>query len=88
MITDWLVSALRAHTQSCSRVAAQGRFSSDRVGTRLDVEGAGREVRGDFAFLVGISRSEDVLVCQSDVAEEGELLSRRINISSVRRRDV
>ena len=41
-------------------------------------EDTAREVRGDFACLVGISRLEDVIVYQSVVAEEGVLLSRRI----------
>ena len=41
-------------------------------------EDAGREARDDFVRLAGIRRSEDVIVYQSVVAKEGELLWRRI----------
>ena len=37
-------------------------------------EDAGREARDSFVCLAGIRRSEDVLVYQSVIAEEGELL--------------
>jgi len=49
-------------------------------------EDTGRKARDDFGCLVGISRSEDVVVYQSVVAEEGELLLRhtRGTSSSVR----
>lgn len=41
-------------------------------------EDAGREARDNFVCLAGIRRSEDVIVYQSVVAEEGELLWRSI----------
>ena len=41
-------------------------------------EDAGREARDNFVRLAGIRRSEDVIVYQSVVAKEGELLWRRI----------
>ena len=40
---------------------------------------------GDFVCLVGISRLEDVIACQSVVAEEGGTV---VETQSVRRRDV
>ncbi len=39
-------------------------------------EDAGREARDDFVCLAGVCRSEDVVVYQSVIAEEGELLWR------------
>jgi hypothetical protein len=47
---------------------------------------AGRKARDDFGCLMGISRSEDVIVYQSVVAKEGELLLRHIReiISEIR----
>ena len=53
-------------------------------------EDAGRETRGDFVCLVGISRSEGAIVYQGVVSEEGESLSRRIRdiISEITRNDV
>ncbi len=41
-------------------------------------EDAGREARDDFVCLAGVCRSEDVIVYQSVVAEEGELSRRSI----------
>ena len=41
-------------------------------------ENAGREARDNFVRLAGIRRSEDVIVYQTVVAEEGEPLWRRI----------
>jgi len=41
-------------------------------------EDASREARDDFVCLVGIGRSEDVIVYQSVVTEERELLLRHI----------
>ena len=41
-------------------------------------EDAGREARDNFVRPAGIRRSEDVIVYQSVVAEEGELLWRSI----------
>lgn len=39
---------------------------------------AGREARDDFVCLASVCRSEDVIVYQSVIAEEGELLWRSI----------